>query len=76
MKASSGVHEIFFTVELPNQSSDSARTREYEEPFSVPLGSSVYYYSVDRAGNFDLPRRIVADEGSIGTTTSKPINGN
>jgi len=74
VKASSGVHQIFYTVVLPNENLDSARTREYVEPFSVPLGSTVYYYSVDRAGNFDTPRQVVADEDSIGTTTSEPMN--
>lgn len=74
VKASSGVHQIFYTVVLPNENLDSARARAYVEPFSVPLGSTVYYYSVDRAGNFDTPRQVVADEDSIGTTTSEPMN--
>jgi hypothetical protein len=42
----------------------------------VPLGSTVYYYSVDRAGNFDTSRQVVTDEDSVGTTTSEPIRRN
>jgi len=72
-KSSSGVHQIFYAVVRPNENPDSARTREYVEPFSVPLGSTVYFYSVDRAGNFDTSRQVVADERSIGTTTSEPM---
>jgi hypothetical protein len=73
-KASSGVHQIYYAVKPPNGGADSVKTEEYVGPFSVPLGSTVYYYSVDRAGNFDTPRQVVADEGSIGTTTSEPMD--
>ncbi len=73
-KESSGVDQIFYAVKLPGEKPDAAETKVYDEPFSVPLGSTVYYYSVDRAGNFDTPRHVVADEASVGTTTSEPIN--
>jgi hypothetical protein len=70
---SSGVAQIFYAVKPPGEKLDAAATREYENPFSVPLGSTVYYYSVDRAGNFDTSHQIVADTASIGTTTSEPM---
>ncbi len=61
-------------VETPQDLEELEKgTREYVEPFSVPLGSTIYYYSVDRAGNFDTPRQVVVDERSIGTTTSEPM---
>ena len=71
---SSGIAQIFYAVKLPGEQPDAAAAEEYENTFGVPLGSTVYYYSVDRAGNFDTPRQVVADRGSIGTTTSEPMD--
>jgi hypothetical protein len=71
---SSGVAQIFYAVKPRGEKLDAAAEREYENPFSVPLGSTVYYYSVDRAGNFDTSHQVVADTASIGTTTSEPMD--
>jgi hypothetical protein len=71
---SSGVDRIFYDVKIPGEKPDADAGGRYENPFGVPLGATVYYYSVDRAGNFDMPRQVVADRASIGTTTSEPID--
>lgn len=53
---SAGIGATYFTV-------DDGPPRMYATPFEVPLGAKLDFWSVDRAGNIELPRSVVVGNG-------------
>ncbi len=50
-----------------------AGMQDYTAPFTVPLGKSVSFWSIDRAGNAELVQKVLVDDAPNTLKTAEPI---
>jgi hypothetical protein len=63
----SGTGAIYYRLEGEQQ------LRLYEEPFTVPLNTTVHYGAVDKAGNAAPLQKLLVDDAPDNLRTAEPI---
>lgn len=63
----SGIGAIYYRLEGEQQ------LRLYEEPFTVPLNTTIHYGAVDKAGNASPLQKLLVDDAPDTARTAEPI---
>lgn len=64
----SGIGAIYYRIDSEN------KLRLYEDPFTIPLNTTIHYGAVDEAGNASPLQKLLVDDASDSLDTAEPVS--